>query len=33
VLEDPERFRGRNVGTIICGSNIAPTDFQRWALG
>jgi threonine dehydratase len=33
VLEDPERFRGRRVGTIICGSNIAPTDFQRWALG
>jgi threonine dehydratase len=33
VLEDPERFGGRTVATVICGSNIAPTDFRHWALG
>jgi threonine dehydratase len=33
VLEDADRFRGRAIATIICGSNIAATDFQRWALG
>lgn len=32
VLEDPERFGGRAVATIICGSNITPADFRRWAL-
>lgn len=32
VLEDPERFRGRNVATIICGSNITSGDFRRWTL-
>ncbi|MGH9211067.1 MAG: threonine ammonia-lyase [Acidimicrobiales bacterium] len=32
VLEDPERFHGLKVATVVCGSNIAPTDFQRWAL-
>lgn len=30
VLEDPERFRGRTVASIICGSNVAPSDFRRW---
>jgi threonine dehydratase len=30
ILEDPDRFRGRNVATIICGSNVGPDDFQRW---
>lgn len=33
VLEDPARFRDRTLATIICGSNITPTDFQRWTLG
>jgi threonine dehydratase len=32
VLEDPERFAGRRVGTIICGSTVATSDFERWAL-
>lgn len=32
VLEDHARFAGRTVATIICGSNITPTDFRRWAL-
>lgn len=33
LLEDPARFRGRRVATIICGSNVEPADFERWVLG
>jgi len=32
VLEDRQRFRGRTVATIICGSNILTADFRRWVL-
>jgi threonine dehydratase len=32
VLEQPERFAGRNVTTILCGGNVSPTDFARWVL-
>ena len=32
VLEEPERFAGRRVGTILCGSNVDPADFARWVL-
>ena len=32
ILEDRERFRGLTVATIVCGSNISPDDFRRWAL-
>ena len=32
VLENRERFAGRHVGTILCGSNITTDDFARWAL-
>jgi threonine dehydratase len=32
VLEDPERFAGRRVTTIVCGSSVAPADFARWVL-
>lgn len=32
VLEDPDRFAGRRVTTILCGSNVAPVDFARWVL-
>ena len=32
ILEDRERFRGLTVTTIVCGSNISPDDFRRWAL-
>jgi threonine dehydratase len=32
VLEDPERFAGRRVTTILCGSNVVPADFARWVL-
>jgi threonine dehydratase len=32
ILENRERFVGRTVATIICGSNIRAADFRRWAL-
>jgi threonine dehydratase len=32
ILEDPERFAGRRVATILCGSNVDPADFARWVL-
>ena len=32
VLENRERFAGRRVATIICGSNVASSDFERWVL-
>jgi threonine dehydratase len=32
VVEDPERFSGRHVTTILCGSNVGPADFARWVL-
>ena len=32
ILEEPERFAGRRVTTILCGSNVAPADFARWVL-
>lgn len=32
ALEQPERFAGRHVTTILCGSNVDPGDFARWVL-
>lgn len=32
VLEQPERFAGQHVTTILCGSNVSPVDFARWVL-
>lgn len=32
VLEEPERFAGRRLTTILCGSNVGPADFARWVL-
>ncbi len=32
VLEQPERFAGRQVTTILCGSNVGSDDFARWVL-
>ena len=32
MLEQPERFAGRRVTTILCGSNVSPADFARWVL-
>ncbi len=33
ILENPDRFRGQTVATILCGSNVAPSDFRRWVQG
>jgi len=30
VLEDRERFAGRHVVSIICGSNVDPAAYRRW---
>lgn len=30
VLENRDRFAGRHVVTIICGSNVDPDAFRRW---
>ncbi|MEV8377123.1 pyridoxal-phosphate dependent enzyme [Kribbella sp. NPDC056861] len=30
VLEGGGRFNGKTVATILCGSNVAPGDFERW---
>jgi threonine dehydratase len=32
VLEEPDRFAGRRVTTILCGSNVSPADFARWVM-
>jgi threonine dehydratase len=32
ILEDPDRFTGRRVTTILCGSNVGPADFAHWVL-
>lgn len=30
VLEDPDRFAGRHLVTVICGSNVNLDDYHRW---
>jgi threonine dehydratase len=32
ILKEPERFAGRRVTTILCGSNVGPADFASWVL-
>jgi threonine dehydratase len=32
LLEDPLRYTGKRVATIICGGNVVPTDFERWVV-
>ena len=32
VLENRDRFAGRQVGTVLCGSNVTGGDFARWTL-
>jgi threonine dehydratase len=32
LLEEPERFAGRGITAILCGSNVDPADFARWVL-
>jgi threonine dehydratase len=33
ILEDPGRFAGRRVVTIVCGSNVDPNTYRSWILG
>ncbi len=33
VLEDRDRFAGRHVVTVICGSNVDLDAYHRWVLG
>ena len=30
ILEDPARFAGRHVVTVVCGANVDPTAFDEW---
>jgi threonine dehydratase len=30
VIQDPRRFAGQTVGTIICGGNLTPTQMRDW---
>ena len=30
VLEDPDRFAGRHVVTIVCGGNVDPDAYRSW---
>ncbi|MFB9852669.1 threonine/serine dehydratase [Micromonospora andamanensis] len=30
LLEDPDRFAGRHVVTVVCGSNVDATAYHRW---
>jgi threonine dehydratase len=30
VLENPDRFAGRHVATVLCGSNVDPDAYLRW---
>jgi threonine dehydratase len=32
ILEQPQRFAGRRIATILCGSNVDRADFARWVL-
>ncbi len=30
ILENPDRFAGRHVVTIVCGSNVDMAAYHRW---
>jgi len=30
ILENPGAFKGSDVGTIICGGNVAEDQMRRW---
>jgi hypothetical protein len=32
ILENPGRFRGLTVATILCGANFSSADFERWVI-
>jgi threonine dehydratase len=30
VVQEPSRFAGQTVGTIICGGNLTPAQMRDW---
>jgi threonine dehydratase len=32
VLENRSRYQGAHVATVVCGGNVTPADFRRWAI-
>ncbi len=32
VLENLARYEGAHVATVVCGGNVTPADFRRWAI-
>lgn len=32
ILENPDRYAGKTVATILCGSNVSPKDFEDWVM-
>lgn len=30
IVDDPDRYRGRRVATVVCGSNLTDDDVARW---
>ena len=32
VLENRPRYQGAHVATVLCGGNVTPDDFRRWAI-
>lgn len=30
LLETPDRYVGKTVATVLCGSNVEPSDFEAW---
>ena len=32
ILEDKSRFAGKKIASVICGSNVEPSQFQRWVM-
>ncbi|KMK64656.1 threonine/serine dehydratase [Puniceibacterium sp. IMCC21224] len=32
ILENPDRFRGQTIATVLCGANVAPRDFENWVI-
>ncbi|WP_432730641.1 threonine ammonia-lyase [Variovorax sp. W6] len=33
ILEDPARYRGKRVASVICGANVLPDAFEAWMRG
>jgi threonine dehydratase len=30
ILENPQRFAGKTVATVLCGGNVEPRAFEAW---